>query len=68
MPYGDKSPDDNFRTCSTAELRPGIYLLRLPSDESNQKNKFMIIHWGEDGCYEDKASSYCKKNMTNLHR
>ncbi|RHZ89868.1 hypothetical protein Glove_9g264 [Diversispora epigaea] len=68
MPYGIESPDNISGIRPTTELRPGIYLLRLPSDEIDEKNKFMAIHWSEDGCYENKASSYCKKNMTNLHR
>lgn len=65
MPQGNKSLDSNL---PTAELRPGIYLLRLPSDDKVLKNKFMVIHWSENGCYEDNASSYCKKNLTNMHR
>ncbi|RHZ90025.1 hypothetical protein Glove_9g277 [Diversispora epigaea] len=63
MPYRDNS---GIRP--TAELKPGIYLLRLPSDEIDEKNKFLVIHWSEDGCYEDKVSSFCRKNMTNFHR
>ncbi|RHZ79713.1 hypothetical protein Glove_141g84 [Diversispora epigaea] len=64
MPY-----DDNSGIRPTAELRPGIYLLRLPSEKTNlKKNEFMVIHWSENECYKDKASSHCKENMTNLHR
>ncbi|CAG8501198.1 7794_t:CDS:10 [Ambispora gerdemannii] len=52
-------------------LRPGIYLLKLPSVEANASNfehQFLVIHWSEDGCYEDSASSYHKKNLSNIHR
>ncbi|RIB16915.1 hypothetical protein C2G38_2188736 [Gigaspora rosea] len=52
-------------------LRPGIYLQRLPSisgDNNSVSQQFLVIHWSENGCYEDSASSYRKKNMTNLHR
>ncbi|CAG8444245.1 12971_t:CDS:10 [Acaulospora morrowiae] len=45
-------------------LRPGIYLLQL----EEEFQRFMVIHWSEDGCYKDTASSYTKKNLTNLHR
>ncbi|RHZ89869.1 hypothetical protein Glove_9g267 [Diversispora epigaea] len=65
MPYG---VGNNSGTRPTAELRPGIYLVRLPSDEFDEKNKFMVFHWSEYECYEDIALPYCKKNMTNLHR
>ncbi|CAG8514358.1 11433_t:CDS:10, partial [Scutellospora calospora] len=56
---------------SLPTLRPGIYLQRLPSvteDINSNPNKFLVIHWSEIGCYEDSASYYRKKNMTNLHR
>ncbi|CAG8522535.1 1551_t:CDS:10, partial [Dentiscutata heterogama] len=52
-------------------LRPGIYLQKLPSVSegiNSNTNQFLVIHWSENGCYEDSASSYRKKNMTNLHR
>ncbi|CAG8442852.1 12656_t:CDS:10 [Acaulospora colombiana] len=45
-------------------LRPGIYLQKMDDEHS----KFMVIHWSEEGCYKDSASSYLKKNMINLHR
>ncbi|CAI2161359.1 15834_t:CDS:10 [Funneliformis geosporum] len=43
-------------------LRPGIYLLVVSHELG------LVIHWPEVGCYEENASSQCKKNMTNLHR
>ncbi|CAG8438292.1 8031_t:CDS:10 [Funneliformis caledonium] len=43
-------------------LRPGIYLLVVNPDLG------LVIHWPEEGCYEENASSQRKKNMTNLHR
>ncbi|CAG8676556.1 16012_t:CDS:10, partial [Cetraspora pellucida] len=52
-------------------LRPGIYLQRLSSNDNDNYEefpKFFVILWSEDGCYKDSASSYLKKNMTNLHR
>ncbi|KAG9305016.1 hypothetical protein G9A89_007419 [Geosiphon pyriformis] len=52
-------------------LRPGIYLLRNPlrSNAFNPaKLQFLVIHWSEEGCYEDLASSHRKKNLTNMHR
>ncbi|KAG9305010.1 hypothetical protein G9A89_007413 [Geosiphon pyriformis] len=52
-------------------LRPGIYLLRTPfrsSDSNPAKLQFLVVHWGEEGCYEDLASSHRKKNLTNMHR
>ncbi|CAG8803022.1 8654_t:CDS:2, partial [Racocetra persica] len=55
---------------SLPTLRPGIYLQRLPSsseDINSNPNQFLVIHWSENGCYEDSASSYRKKNLTNLH-
>ncbi|CAG8665692.1 5558_t:CDS:10, partial [Funneliformis caledonium] len=48
-------------------LRPGIYLQQVLSTEKVNP-LFLVIHWSEDGCYDDSASSYRKKNMTNLHR
>ncbi|CAG8435112.1 3623_t:CDS:10, partial [Funneliformis mosseae] len=45
-----------------SSLRPGIYLLVVSSDLG------LVIHWPEVGCYEENASSQCKKNATNLHR
>ncbi len=52
---------------SILSLRPGIYLQQVPSLE-NANPLFLIIHWSEDGYYDDSASSYRKKNMINLHR
>jgi hypothetical protein len=53
------SSSDNTNKSS---LRPGIYLLVVSSDLG------LVIHWPEVGCYEENASSQCKKNATNLHR
>ncbi|CAG8584575.1 25121_t:CDS:10, partial [Gigaspora margarita] len=53
------------------QVMPGIYLQKLPSISegiNSNLNQFLVIHWSENGCYEDSASSYRKKNMTNLHR
>ncbi|CAG8550727.1 10371_t:CDS:10, partial [Funneliformis caledonium] len=47
-----------------------IYLQQVLSIEKTEKANplFLVIHWSENGCYDDSASSYRKKNMTNLHR
>ncbi|CAB5380453.1 unnamed protein product [Rhizophagus irregularis] len=51
----------------TPSLRPGIYLQQVDKTK-NVNPLFLVIHWSEDGCYDDSVSSYRKKNMTNLHR
>ncbi|RHZ48993.1 hypothetical protein Glove_535g6 [Diversispora epigaea] len=61
----------NDSNAAEATLSPGIYIQKLPSDNEEHNfdiPQFLLIHWSEDGCYEDSASSYQKKNMTNLHR
>ncbi|CAG8627351.1 10440_t:CDS:2, partial [Ambispora gerdemannii] len=63
------SSNNTYGTNTT--LRPGIYLLKLPSVKANTspfENQFLVIHWSEDGCYEDLASSHRKKNLSNMHR
>ncbi|KAF0545012.1 e3 ubiquitin-protein ligase trip12 [Gigaspora margarita] len=68
VPYGSNTILEE-QPIST--LRPGIYLQRLSSndnDDYEEFQKFLVILWSEDGCYKDSASSYSKKNMTNLHR
>ncbi|CAG8668355.1 6589_t:CDS:2, partial [Ambispora gerdemannii] len=67
------SPRNAYGTNSIANmtLRPGIYLLKLPLVEANTnpfEHQFLVIHWSEDGCYEDLASSHLKKNLSNMHR
>lgn len=43
-------------------LRPGIYLLVVNPDLG------LVIHWPENGCYEENVSPQKKKNMINFHR
>jgi hypothetical protein len=43
-------------------LCPGIYLLIVNPDLG------LVIHWPENGCYEENASPQKKKNMINFHR
>ncbi|CAG8602747.1 18235_t:CDS:2 [Gigaspora rosea] len=44
---------------SSPTLRPGIYLKRLPSIFNlNLSQLFLVMHWSENGCYENSASSY----------
>ncbi|CAG8746139.1 14054_t:CDS:2, partial [Funneliformis caledonium] len=57
-----KSPFISQPSIDNSNLRPGIYLLVVISDFG------IVINWPEIGCYEENASSQCKKNMTNLHR
>ncbi|CAG8553500.1 15286_t:CDS:10, partial [Funneliformis mosseae] len=61
---------DNLSREVMPSLRPGIYLQQVLSIEKTEKANplFLVIHWSENGCYDDSASSYRKKNMTNLHR
>ncbi|KAG9300637.1 hypothetical protein G9A89_023435 [Geosiphon pyriformis] len=54
-------------------LRPGIYLQSLltplrSSDFNPNQLQFLVIHWSEEGCYDNLASSHRKKNLTNMHR
>ncbi|PKY52349.1 hypothetical protein RhiirA4_469932 [Rhizophagus irregularis] len=43
-------------------LRPGIYLLVVNPDLG------LVIHWPENGCYEENASPQKKQNMINFHK
>ncbi|RIA83800.1 hypothetical protein C1645_833247 [Glomus cerebriforme] len=61
------SSPDNSLSDSISQLRPGIYLQQVEEAKS-VNHLFLVIHWSEDGCYDDSVSSYRKKNMTNLHR
>ncbi|CAG8485102.1 8847_t:CDS:10 [Acaulospora morrowiae] len=56
------SAEKTYENRNKSNLRPGIYLSIVNRDVG------LVIHWPEQGCYEENAPSQRKKNMINLHR